>query len=117
MLGFGNISRVKDGSAIAVFLSDLEPHKRLDRIVQLENNSKSLHKTANIYNAASISLGEGFPTTFLKEVVTETMSALYPTPTIESVGTWSVKNTALLAQTFFICCDFSWPRNMYYGGL
>merc|ERR1740139_1033112 len=38
MLGFGNIQRTHDSAAVAVFLSDLTPHKRLDRILELETN-------------------------------------------------------------------------------
>ena len=39
MLGPGNMYRTIDSSAIAVFLSDLEPQKRLDRIMELEKES------------------------------------------------------------------------------
>ena len=102
MLGFGNIYRTLDASAVAVFLSDLEPHKRLDRIIHLEKKSKARNENyiATLPIAASFLLGEGNAATFFKQVATDAMSTIKPVPTIEPVQTWSTKNAALMAQTF-----------------
>lgn len=104
MLGPGNIYRTKDSSAIAIFLSDLEPHKRLSRIVQLEKdaNMRSKQYMANLPIASTFLLGEGNVATLLKQVATDLMSPIQPMPSIDSIKSWSFKNTSLMAQTFVL---------------
>ena len=104
MLGPGNIYRTKDSSVIAVFLSDLEPHKRLPRIIELEKkaNMRSKQYMTNLPIASTFLLGEGKVATFMKQVATDLMSPIQPMPSIDSVQSWSFKNTCLLAQTFVL---------------
>jgi nitroreductase len=110
MLGPGNIYRTIDSSAIAIFLSDLQPHKRLPRIIQLEkeanirNNNKI--RTKQYMDALPIAstflMGEGNVATFMKQIVTDMMSPIQPMPSIDNVQSWSFKNTSLVAQTMVL---------------
>jgi len=104
MLGFGNIQRVHDSAAVAVFLSDLEPHKRLDRIVELEKDSGARNENylASLPIAATFLMGEGHMSTWFKKTATNALSAMQPMPTIDSVESWSYKNTAIMAQTLVL---------------
>lgn len=102
MLGPGNMYRTRDASAIAVFLSDLEPHKRLDRIVKLERNSGVRTKPylASLPIVSTFLMGQGRVATMMKQVATDLMSPAQPMPTIDSIQAWSYKNTSLMVQTF-----------------
>lgn len=104
MLGPGNIYRTIDSSAIAIFLSDLQPHKRLPRIMELEKNANVRTKQyiANLPIAATFLMGEGHIATMVKQVTTNLMSPIQPVPSIDSVQSWSFKNTSLVAQTFVL---------------
>ena len=102
MLGPGNIYRTIDSSAIAVFLSDLEPQKRLDRIMELEKESgvRTKQYLATLPIISSFLMGQGKVATIMKQVATDVMSPAQPMPTIDSIQAWSYKNTSLMAQTF-----------------
>ena len=102
MLGPGNIYRTNDTSALAVFLADLEPNKRFARIQELEAQAgaRDPNYMASLPIATTFLLGQGHAATFAKQVATDLMSPMKAAPSIESVDTWSAKNTALLAQTF-----------------
>lgn len=100
MLGIGNQYRVKDSSAVAVFLSDLEVHKRIDRIYELEQNNRDPNYLATMPIASSFLTGEGHAATLLKQIATDVMSEIQPMPSIEPVQAWSYKNAGLAAQTF-----------------
>ena len=104
MLGLGNMYRTIDSSAVAIFLSDLEPHKRLDRIVELEKNANMRTKEymASLPIASTFLMGEGYVATFMKQTATHIMSPIQPMPSIDSVQSWSFKNTSLVAQTFVL---------------
>jgi len=104
MLGPGNIYRAADSSAVAIFLSDLEPHKRLKRIIELEKEAdvRTKQYIANLPIASTFLLGEGHIATFFKQFATHVMSPLQPMPSIDTVQSWSYKNTSLLAQTFVL---------------
>lgn len=101
MLGPGNIFRTRDASAIAVFLSDLEPHKRLGRIMELEKNSgvRTKDYLAMLPVVSTFLMGQGTIATMMKQVATDIMSPVQPMPTIDSIQAWSYKNTSLMAQT------------------
>lgn len=102
MLGAGNIYRTIDSSAVAVFLSDLQPHKRLQRIIELEKESgvRSKDYLSTLPIVTSFLMGEGKVATLMKQVATDAMSPVKPMPTIDTIQAWSYKNTALVAQTF-----------------
>ncbi len=104
MLGPGNIYRTIDSSAIAVFLSDLQPHKRLNRIIELEkqSNARTKEYIATLPIAATFLTGEGTVATMMKQFATNIMSPIQPMPTIDNVQAWSYKNTSLMAQTFVL---------------
>lgn len=102
MLGGGNSYRTIDASAMAVFLADLEVHKRVRRIVEMEQKAamRDPGYMAVLPVASTFLTGEGHAATFFKQVATDALSAVQPMPTIESVEAWSYKNSALLAQTY-----------------
>jgi nitroreductase len=104
MLGPGNVFRALDCSAVAVFLSDLEPQKRINRIVDLEkqSNSRTKEYIATLPLISSFLMGEGSMATTLKQFATHLMSPVQPMPTIDSIQAWSYKNTSLMAQTFVL---------------
>lgn len=104
MLGPGNIFRTKDASVVAVFLADLEPHKRIDRIMKLESESgvRTKQYLATLPVVSSFLMGQGKVATLLKQVATDIMSPAQPMPTIDSIQAWSYKNTSLMAQTFVL---------------
>lgn len=104
MLGPGNMFRANDASAIAVFLSDLEPHKRLDRIVELERNAgvRTKDYLAMLPVISTFLMGEGTVARMMKQVATDIMSPVQPMPTIDSIQAWSYKNTSLMAQTLVL---------------
>jgi len=102
MLGGGNAYRTVDASALAVFLSDLEVGRRVDRIYELERNAgmRDPHYMTILPVAASFLTGEGTMATRLKQLATDALSPVQPMPTVEPVEAWSYKNTSLMAQTF-----------------
>ncbi len=104
MLGTGNSYRVNDASAIAVFLSDLQVHKRLERIMELERKSGSRDPNylATLPVVSTFLLGEGQLATMMKQFATNTLSSLKPMPSIDNIEAWSYKNTSLMAQTFVL---------------
>lgn len=106
MIGPGNQYRVRDCAALAVFLADLEPGKRIDRIQELERDWGGRHPsyTGIFPLASSFLLGEGHAATFVKQVSTSLLSSVKAMPEIEPVQAWSYKNTGLLAQQYVLAC-------------
>ena len=102
MLGAGNSYRINDASAVAVFLSDLQVHKRLDRIMELEkkSGSRDANYLATLPVAVTFLSGEGHLATIMKQCATDALSPIQPMPTIENIESWSFKNTSLMAQTY-----------------
>ena len=100
MLGLGNQYRVNDASAVAVFLADLEVHKRIDRIYSLEKGHRDPNYLATMPIASSFLTGEGHAATLLKQLATSLISELQPMPSIEPIQAWSYKNAALMAQSY-----------------
>lgn len=100
MLGIGNKYRTQQASAVAVFLSDLEPSKRIDKIYRLEKDHRHPNYSATMPMVTSFLIGEGHAATAIKGVATQFLSAIQPMPDIEPVHSWSYKNTGLLAQSF-----------------
>jgi len=102
MLGAGNSYRTVDASAVAVFLADLQVHKRLNRIIQMEKESgaRDANYLATLPIAASFLSGEGHVAKLLKQVATDALSGVQPMPSIENIESWSYKNTSLMAQTY-----------------
>lgn len=105
MMGPGNQFRVKQSSAVAVFLSDLEPSKRINRIHQLEKDHRHPNYRASFPMSTSFLLGEGHAANLIKGVATHLMSAVSPMPEIDPVQAWSYKNTGLVAQTFVYAAE------------
>jgi hypothetical protein len=90
---------------LPVFLSDLEPQKRLDRIMELEKESgvRTKQYLATLFtNYIIIFYGAGEIATIMKQVATDVMSPAQPMPAIDSIQAWSYKNTSLMAQ-IFVC--------------
>lgn len=102
MLGPGNQFRTKDASAVAFFLSDLEPTKRIHRVHQLEQTHRNPNYLANLPMVPSFLIGEGHAATLLKQVSTSFLSNVQAMPVIEPVQAWAYKNTSLLAQSFVL---------------
>jgi nitroreductase len=100
MLGLGNQYRVKDASCVAVFLADLEVHKRIERIYSLEQGHRDPNYLATMPIASSFLTGEGHAATLLKQIATSVISEIQPMPSIDPVQAWSYKNAALLAQSY-----------------
>mmetsp|Transcript_39263 Transcript_39263/g.94931 ORF Transcript_39263/g.94931 Transcript_39263/m.94931 type:complete len:285 (-) Transcript_39263:39-893(-) len=107
MLGIGNQYRVSDASAVAVFLSDLEPTKRIDRIYELESNhqSRNVHYRATMPLSTSFLIGEGHLASWMKQTAASFLSQVQPMPSIEEVQCWSYKNTSLLAMTYLYAAE------------
>lgn len=105
MLGAGNAHRTRDCSALAVFLADLEPSKRLDRIMALEEGRRhAAAYRAALPTTAAFWLGEGHAATWLKQASAAVLShtTTRPMPGIEPVRAWAYKNTALAAQSYIL---------------
>jgi nitroreductase len=105
MLGPGNQFRTTDASAVAVFLSDLEPRKRIDRIYQLEKDYRHPNYLATLPLVPSFLIGEGHAATWIKGVATSLLSEMQPMPMVEPVQAWGYKNVSLLAQTFVYAAE------------
>jgi len=109
MLGLGNQYRVRECSAVAVFLSDLQASQRIARMMQLEQEWGQRHPTymAMMPLSTSFLLGEGHAATLLKQVTTDLVSETTsrPMPHIEPIQSWSYKNTALAAQTYLFAAQ------------
>ena len=104
MLGLGNQYRTVDASTLAVFLSDLEAGKRIERIHELEHASQSRHPNylGQMPLASSFLLGQGHAATLLKNIATDVLSTQQPMPMIEPIHAWSYKNTALALQSYVL---------------
>ena len=120
MLGFGNQYRTVDASGIAVFVTDLQPSERIDRIYDMERNSgiREDGYLAVLRVASSFLTGESTTTTsiagggeggssssthlstFLKQTFTNALSPTQPMPTMENVESWSYKNSGITAQLY-----------------
>ena len=100
MLGPGNQFRTRDASALAFFLTDLEPTKRIDRIFQLERSVRNSNYLSSLPLVPSFLIGEGHAATLLKTISTHFLANVQAMPVVEPVQAWGYKNTALLAQTF-----------------
>ena len=105
MLGIGNQYRTQQASAVAFFLSDLEPTKRIDRVYELEKSHRHPNYKATMPLSTSFLIGEGHAATMIKGIATELLSSIQPMPDIEPVQAWAYKNTALLAQTFVYAAE------------
>mmetsp|Transcript_9769 Transcript_9769/g.18954 ORF Transcript_9769/g.18954 Transcript_9769/m.18954 type:complete len:316 (+) Transcript_9769:48-995(+) len=117
MLGFGNQYRTTDASAVAIFCSDLEPSKRVDRVYDMERKGgvREDGYMAVLRVAASFLTGEGSThspimnggsgssthfSTFLKQTFVSALSPVQPMPTMEHVESWSYKNAGIMAQMY-----------------
>lgn len=105
MMGPGNQFRVQQSSVVAVFLSDLEPTKRVNRIYQLEKDFRHPNYRASFPISTSFLLGEGHAANLIKGIATDFMSSVSPMPQIDPVQAWSYKNTGLVAQTFVYAAE------------
>jgi nitroreductase len=105
MLGPGNQFRTRDASAVAVFLSDLEVNKRINRISQLEKGHRNPNYLSSLPMTASFLTGEGHAATFLKGIATDLLSEVQPMPIVEPIQAWNYKNASLLAQTFVLAAE------------
>jgi nitroreductase len=105
MMGPGNQFRVQQSSVVAVFLSDLEPTKRVNRIHQLEKDFRHPNYRASFPLSTSFLLGEGHAANLIKGIATNFMSSVSPMPEIDPVQAWSYKNTGLVAQTFVYAAE------------
>ncbi|KAL7578188.1 hypothetical protein ACA910_012619 [Epithemia clementina (nom. ined.)] len=104
MIGPGNQYRVRDCSALAVFLADLEAGKRIQRISQLERQwgKRNPHYMAMMPLFSTFLIGEGHAATMAKNVATGMFSQWKPMPKIESAQAWSYKNTSLFVQSYLL---------------
>ena len=104
MLGAGNQHRVRDCSALAVFLADLEPGKRIKRVYRLEQErgNRNANYTASLPVSSSFLLGEGHTATYAKNLAGDVFSRWKPMPKVESAQAWSYKNTSLFVQSYLL---------------
>lgn len=109
MLGPGNSFRAKDCSMLAVFICDVQLHKRIPRILQLERESgmRDVNYLASFPVVTSFLLSgggasNGVVSRAIKRVATDIVSPIKPAPTIESVDAWSYKNASFLAATWVL---------------
>lgn len=105
MMGPGNQFRIQQSSAVAVFLSDLEPSKRINRIHELEKDHRHPNYRASFPVTTSFLLGEGHAANLIKGIAAGFMSSVSPMPEIDPVQSWSYKNTGLVAQTFVYAAE------------
>lgn len=105
MLGPGNQFRTKDASVLAVFLSDLEVNKRINRICQLEKGHRNPNYLSSLPMTTSFLTGEGHVATCLKGIGTDLLSEVQPMPIVEPIQAWNYKNASLLAQTFVLAAE------------
>lgn len=109
MLGPGNQFRTRQCSALAVFLSDLQAGKRIQRIHELETDWGGRHPNymAMMPLATSYMLGEGHAATLLKQVAGSIVSEISdkPMPQPEGILPWSYKNTSLVAQSYVLAAE------------
>lgn len=93
--------RVRDAPVTAVFLSDLEPSKRIDKIMSIEKSYRAPEYNAMMPLAAGYFTGEGpWLGNAIKNVAAAAMSPVKPMPTISKVEVWSGKNAAMAAMSF-----------------
>lgn len=105
MLGPGNQFRTQQCSALAVFLADLEASKRIDRIQELEHDTRHPNYQANFAVTTSFLMGEGHLATSIKTAATGLISRVaHSMPTPEPIETWAYKNTALWIQSYLLAC-------------
>jgi len=103
MLGAGNAFRTRDCSALAVFLADLEPSKRLERVMTLERGRRHPGYRAALPLASSFLMGEGHAATLLKQISTTLLShTVKAMPLPEPIQAWSYKNTSLAVQSYVL---------------
>jgi nitroreductase len=111
MLGFGNKYRTIDASGISVFVTDLQPSRRIDRIYELERSSgvredgymAVLRVAATFLTGEATTVGGWSSThlsTLLKQAFTTALSPVQPMPSIENVESWSYKNAGIMAQMY-----------------
>jgi nitroreductase len=107
MLGPGNQFRTKQCSVLAVFLSDLEAGKRIQRIHQLETAAGNRHPNYMAMMPLTVSylLGEGHAATALKQAAGTFLSEFKPMPQPEGIHPWSYKNTALAVQSYVLAAE------------
>jgi nitroreductase len=107
MLGPGNQFRTQQCSALAVFLSDLEAGKRIQRIHQLETDwgKRPPAYMAMMPLTTSYLLGEGHAATLLKQLAGSFLSEIQPMPQQEPIQSWCYKNTALAAQSYVLAAE------------
>ena len=105
MLGPGNQFRTKDASALAVFISDLEPRKRIERIIELEKQYRHPDYLSTFPMVSSFLLGEGHAANAIKDVATTLLSQVQPMPVVEPVQSWGYKNASLMAQTYCLAAE------------
>merc|ERR1712174_23990 len=96
MLGVGNAYRATDASLLAIFLSDFQIHKRIDRIIQLEkeNNTRDggYISLLPILSSFTIDDRSSFLSSLFKKMSTDILSnSSQPMPNIESIHSWSYK--------------------------
>jgi nitroreductase len=101
MLGPGNAFRTRDCSVLAVFICDVQLHKRIPRILQLEREAglRDANYLASFpvvtsfllsgeTSATSDGLVSGGIARTIKRVATDLVSPIKPAPTMESVEAW-----------------------------
>jgi nitroreductase len=107
MLGPGNQFRTQQCSAVAVFLSDLEAGKRIQRIHELETDwgKRPPAYMAMMPLTTSYLLGEGHAATLLKQLAGSILSETKPMPQQEPIQSWCYKNTSLMAQSYVLAAE------------
>ncbi|CAM9705719.1 unnamed protein product [Ascophyllum nodosum] len=104
MLG-ANSKKVLAAPVTAVFCSDLEPSKRLNRMAQLSRKAGTTEADiAKVSMAVNLFSGEGLVGNVLRNAVTSIASPMQPAPEVSAAEAWSFKNTVPAAQTYILAC-------------
>ena len=103
MIGPGNEYRTRDCSTLAVFLSDLQASKRIERIQSLQESTTHPNYRATFPIRAHFLLGQGSLATSIKQAALGVARrTLKPMPTIDPIAVWGAKNTALVVQSYVL---------------
>ncbi|CAM9184937.1 unnamed protein product [Scytosiphon promiscuus] len=104
MLG-GNAKKVLAAPVTAVFCADLEPSKRIHRMVELNRQAGMAEADiTRLSLAVNLFSGEGLVGNALRNAVTSIASPMQPAPEVGSAEAWSFKNTSLAVQTYILSC-------------
>ncbi|KAG5184897.1 putative nitroreductase family, partial [Tribonema minus] len=98
-----NIMKVRAAPLTAVFLADLQPTRRVPRMMEEERRAGTPEeRVARLPAMIGLFGGEGAAAEALRRGVTAALSPLKPMPSVTSTEAWSYKHAGLAAQTYLL---------------